>query len=256
MRYAGRRPDTLGLGVWLIARRGLVVVALGLALVCAVAAAAVVVARRSESTVAAVPTQAAVLIAWSAGVMVAFGGALRAIPSDTDEGVVALLRARGVPVSSYVRGRIGGLVLVLLFSVGGAVLVTDVATLSVARSLLPAARACAAAFVYVLAFAVTLGPLAMAALAARRRGAGYLAFLAVLVVPEVATRWTSALLPRGWHELTSIPAALAAVQSGVLAPQTAGLAMARALAALGAVAVLSLAVVHARIPHVDGGGLK
>jgi hypothetical protein len=225
-----------------------------LAAALAVGAVVVAVLRRGEPSVEALPTEAAAVIAWSAGVMVAFGGALRAVPSDADDGIVALLRSRGVGVASYVRGRVGGLVAVLALGVGGAVLAADLAVLSFAASLLPAAHACAAALVYSMAFAATLGPLAMATLAAKTRAVGYLTFLVVLVVPEVAARWSAGLLPRGWHELTSIPAALEAVRDGVLAPEQAGLAMARAAAGLAALVVLSLAVVHARIPRVEGGG--
>jgi hypothetical protein len=254
MREAGPGAGTLGLGMWLVVRRGLVVVALVLAGIGAIAAAAVALSSRGGAAAAAVPTHASVVIAWSAGVMVAFAGALRAIPSDADEGVLALLRARGVPVASYVRGRVSGLVAVLALAVGGAVAVADAATLSVARPVMPAAQACAGALLYALAFSATLGPLAMAALGARSRAAGYLAFLFVLVLPEVAARWTSTLLPRGWHELSSIPAALQAVQDGVLAPGTAGFAMARAIAALATLTVLSIAVVHMRIPRIEGGG--
>jgi hypothetical protein len=254
VRDKANHPGTLGLGVWLIARRALVVVALGLAVVAAIVAVGVAVARRGAPSAASIPTHASVLIAWSVGVMVAFGGAFRAIPSDADEGIVALLRARGVSVTSYVRGRVGGLVAVIALGVGGAVLAADVAALLAAPHAAPAAKAAAAALVYALAFAATLGPLAMATLAARTRGAGYLTFVAVLVVPEATARWTATLLPSGWHELTSIPAALEAVQAGVLAPMTEGFAMARAVAALAALAVLALAVVHTRIPRVDGGG--
>jgi hypothetical protein len=253
MRDVGKRPDTLGLGVWLITRRALVVVALALAVLGALAAVAVTIARRGGPAAAAVPTHASILIAWSAGLMVAFGGALRAIPGDADDGVVALLRARGVSVGSYVRGRVGGLVVVIAGAVGGAVLAADLAALVASPRPLSAAHSAAAALAYALAFAATLGPVAMATLAARTRGAGYLTFVAVVVVPEIAARWTYSLLPRGWHELTSIPAALAAVQEGVLSPTSAGFAMGRAVLGLGAVAVLALAVVHTRIPRADEG---
>jgi hypothetical protein len=243
----------LGLGVWLIARRGLVVVALALAGIGGVVAAAYALSARSVVTAAAVPVNASVIIAWSAGVLLAFGGALRALPGDADEGVLALLRARGVPVSAYVRGRVGGLVLVLALGVGGAVVVTDIATLSVAQPLLPAAKACVAALLYALSFAATLGPVSLAALGGRSRAGGYLALVAVLVLPEALTRWTAALLPRGWTELTSIPAALQAVQDGVMTPDAAGFAMARAVVALAAVVTVAVAVVHARIPRIEGG---
>ena len=54
---------------------------------------------------------------------------------------------------------------------------------------------------------------------------GALALLAVLALPELLSPWTATpLLPRGWHELTSIPAALAAVRAGVMAPAATGAA--------------------------------
>lgn len=228
-------------------------VALGLASLGAAIAVAVVLSRPAGASALAVPTHASAIIAWSAGIMIAFGGALGALPRDADDGIVALLRARGVPTTAYVRGRVGGLAVVLALGVGGAVLVPGLAALAVGSAALPAAHACAAALAYALAFSVTLAPLATATLAARRRSAGYLAFLCALALPEVLARATSALLPRGWVELTSLPAALDAIQRGVLSPSSGGFAMARAAAALTAVAVLSFAVVHTRIPRIDGG---
>jgi hypothetical protein len=76
----------------------------------------------------------------------------------------------------------------------------------------------------------------------------------VLVLPELFSRWTAAWLPRGWHELTSIPAALAAVRAGVAAPAAMGVPMARALAGLAAVVALSLLVIFARVRHTDAQG--
>jgi hypothetical protein len=81
----------------------------------------------------------------------------------------------------------------------------------------------------------------MATLGPRSRPGGYLAFLAVLVLPELLAPWTGVLLPAGWHELTSIPAALAAVRSGIAAPIASGARLARALTGLSAVVALALA---------------
>jgi hypothetical protein len=239
---------TLALGTWLAARGALARVGIALAVLGAIASlvACVVVSGERAGAAAQLPMVASSAIAWSAGLLLAFGAALRAVRRDREEGVVALVRARGASVAAYVRGRVGGLVVMLALAVGGATLVAGLGAVSVARPSLPAARASIAAMAYALAFAATLGPVAMAALGARTRSGGYLTLVAVLVVPELLAPATSALLPRGWHELTSIPAALAAVRAGVAAPGVMGASMARALAGLAAVVAVSLVVVAAR----------
>ncbi len=113
-------------------------------------------------------------------------------------------------------------------------------------------RSSVGAIAYALVFAATLGPVAMAALGARTRAGGYLSLLAVLVVPELLARFTDRLLPRGWHELTSIPEALAAVREAVAHPVLSGAHGARALAGLLAVIALALLVVAARVRTADG----
>jgi hypothetical protein len=94
----------------------------------------------------------------------------------------------------------------------------------------------------------------MAALGSRTRGGGLLLLLVVLALPEVLAPWTSALLPRGWHELTSIPAALSAVRAGVAAPAAMAVPMVRALAGLAAVVAVSLVVIAARVRRTDAPG--
>jgi hypothetical protein len=178
--------------------------------------------------------------------MLAFGAALRAIRSDRDEGIASLVQARGVAAGAYVRGRVGGLVLVLAAALGGATLIADAAALATGGGGWPVLRTGAAALVYALAFAATVGPVAMAALGARTRAGGYVTLLAVLALPELLAPWTSDLLPPGWKELTSIPAALAAVRVGVAHPVAAGAHAARGAAGLAAVVALSLLVVAAR----------
>jgi hypothetical protein len=157
-------------------------------------------------------------------------------------------------VGAYVRGRVGGLVGVLAVAIGGATLVAGIAATSVAHPALTAVRTSAAAVVYALAFAATLGPVAMAALGSRTRRGGFLALLAVLGLPELLSPWTATLLPRGWHELTSIPAALSAVRAGVAAPAAMAVPMARALAGLAAVVALSFVVIAARVRQTDAQG--
>ena len=65
--------------------------------------------------------------------------------------------------------------------------------------------------------------------------------------PSSWPRGPRALLPRGWRELTSIPAALEAVRAGVQSAGPAVLHAARAAVALVAVVAASLLLVHARV---------
>ncbi len=245
-----RRPRTFALGVWLASRGGLVATSLVLAALGGFAAIAALLATgagRSSARVATIASLASQAIAWSAGMTLAFAGALRALRRDRDEGVLALARARGVSAADYVRGRVGGLVAMVAMAVGGAAIAVGLVATAVAPILSTTARAAAASLAYALAFSATIGPVAMAALGARTRAGGYFALLAVLALPEILAPWTVAFLPPGWHELTSIPAALTAVRAGVASPSTAGVHMARALAALMAVIAASLAVVLARV---------
>jgi hypothetical protein len=94
----------------------------------------------------------------------------------------------------------------------------------------------------------------MATLGARTRAAGYVALLGVLVVPELLSPWTAAVLPAGWHELTSLPAALEAVGNGIASPTRDWLSLARATAGLATVVAASLVVVAMRIPRSRARG--
>jgi hypothetical protein len=245
------RPRTLALGVWLatcgaIAASGLVLAALG---ALASIIAAFTIERHGGRGAARVPTLASEGIAWSAGMTLAFGVALRSIHRDRETGILALVRARGAGIGAYVRGRVGGLVVVLAATVGGATLIAGLAATSAGGAATAVIWSSAAALAYAVAFAGTIGPVAMACLGARSRAGGYFTLLAVLVVPELMAPWTSALLPTGWHELTSIPAALDAVRAGVTWPPAGEARAARALAGLVAVACLSLLVTGARTRH-------
>jgi hypothetical protein len=245
---AAMRPRTLALGTWLAAR-GAVAVA-GIVLAGLGALASVVLAVTLAGTDLGAPTRLplveSTVLAWSAGMVLAFGSALGALGGDREQGAWALARARGAGVGAILRGRVGGAVLVLAGTLGGATLVAGAAATAVAHPALAAARAGMAGVAYALAFALTVGPLAMAALGARRRAGGALLLLAVLALPPLVSPWTASLLPDQGYELTSIPAALAAVRAGVLAPALLALPMVRALAGLAAVAALSLVVVGAR----------
>jgi hypothetical protein len=217
-------------------------------------AAAMAIARHGGRGAARIPTLTAQALAWSAGITLAFGAALRAIDRDREQGVFALVRTRGASVAAYVRGRVGGLVVVLAATLGGPTIIASMAATSAAASPGAVLRSGVAALIYTLAFAATLGPVAMAALGARTRAGGYAVLLAVLVVPELFARWTAELLPGGWGELTSIPAALDAVGAGAASPIAAGAHAARAVAALAAVIAVSLVVVGVAAARVDAEG--
>jgi hypothetical protein len=247
MEAARGRPRTLALGVWLTTRGALVRASLVLTALGALGSIAAAVATRGTATIAEIPGVASMAFAWGTGTVLAFGGAQRALHNDRDRGIVALARARGVGVAGYTRGRVGGLVAILVFAVGGGTLVAGLAATAVAGGAKHAvARASVAALVYALAFAATIGPLAMATLGARSR-AGYLSLLAILVLPELLAPWTGALLPKGWRELTSIPAALEALRVGVQSAGPGVLHAARAMVALVGVVAGSLLFVHARL---------
>jgi hypothetical protein len=216
-------------------------------------AGAIAAFATSPTRAAMLPGLACQVVAWAGGMALAFGAALRAVRLDREEGVLALVRARGATLGGYVRGRVGGLMVVLALAVGGATLVACLGSIAAAHGGALVARTSAGAMAYALAFAVTVAPVALAALGARTRAGGYLTLVAVLALPELLAPWTSRLLPHGWHELTSIPSALDAVRSGVSHPVLAGAHGARAVAGLAAVVALAMLVVAARTRR---GGLR
>jgi hypothetical protein len=244
------RWQCLALGVWLASRGG--VTALGLVLAGAGGVIGAAIAAAGHAPVR-VPLWTAQGVAWGAGVTVAFGGALRAFRRDRNEGVLTLARARGVTLATYAQARVGGLVLLLAAATAVPTIVAGLAATSFAHPALPALKATASGLAYGLGFAVTLGPVAMATLGARTKAGGYLGLLAVVVVPELLAPWTTKLLPRGWHELTSIPAALEALATGFGGVDDA-VHFARALTGLAALVAASLVVVAARMPDVHGRG--
>jgi hypothetical protein len=245
-----RESAPLALGVWLASRNALVRLSLVLAALVAVFSVGIAVATKGRLA-AQLPTMVSLGTAWSLGVTLAFGGGLRAIAHDEDDGVLALVHMRAVPEARYARGRVGGLILLLALSVGGATLVAALAATAVAAERWTVGKESVAALAYALAFAVVIGPVAFAALGTGTRAGGYLILVGVLALPELAAPWTAGLLPDGWHELTSIPAALDAVRAGVASPSTDGLALVRAVAGLAAVVAASLAVVQARVRHIQ-----
>src|SRR6202042_3114222 len=102
---------------------------------------AVTLAGNAGGVPALLPLVESSAIAWSAGMVLALGAALGAIGRDREQGISSLARARGVSAGAYVRGRVGGLVLLLAALVGGATLIGGMAATSVSHPALAAARA-------------------------------------------------------------------------------------------------------------------
>jgi hypothetical protein len=247
-----QRRQCLALGVWLASRGGIAAVGLGLAAVGTVVAVAMAAAGHAP---ARVPLWTAQGVAWGAGVTIAFGGALRAFRRDLDQGVLVLARARGITLARYAQGRVGGLVVLLAAAVAGPTIVAGLAAASLTHPALPALKATAGGLAYGLGFAATLGPVAMATLGARTMAGGYMGLLAVVALPEILAPWTARLLPRGWHELTSIPAALETLAAGIGGGDDA-VHFARALTGLAALVAASLLVIAARMPDVHASGTR
>jgi hypothetical protein len=239
-------------GAWLASRGAFAVAGIVLTGLLGLGAA-IAATLSSRAGVAYLPEVSSSAIAWGGGVMMAFGASLRALGRDREQGVQALVMARGATLADYVRGRVLGLVLVLASVVGGSTLLACLSAIAVARGAGPVVAASVGSLAYALAFSATLGPVAIAALGARTRTGGYLSLLAVLVLPELLARSgvTAHLLPPGWGELTSIPAALSAVRVGVMHPVLLGAHAARALAALAALVAVALLVVAGRARQKD-----
>jgi hypothetical protein len=232
-------------GAWLATRS--TAARAGLALTGAAGLGTAIAALASDpGRASTLPLGASTVIAWTGGLLLAVAAASRAMGIDREQGPLALLRARGVSAGEYVRGRVLGLVGVLALAVGGATLASTLAAIVATRGTGPVLRLGTGALAYALAFAATVGPVALATLAARTRVRGYLTFAAAMWLPMICERWTSEVLPRHWRELTSVPAALAAVRTAVAFPAIAGAAGARAVAGLAAVVALSLLVLAAR----------
>jgi hypothetical protein len=248
---SGGVGSRLAFGMWLAARGGLATASLVLAGGGALASVAAAMALRDGRGASLLPGVASSALAWGAGSTLAFGAALHALRHDRQQGVIALARTRGMSAGAYVQARVGGLVALLAAAVGGGTLVAVMAATAVARSPWASLRAGAGALAYALLFAATLGPVALAALGARTRLGGYLALLAVLALPEIAAPWTARLLPDGWRELTSIPAALDTVRAAFGPAAPPALSVARAAAALGLVIGASLLVIVLRVPGPD-----
>lgn len=236
----------MSFGAWLAARGPLAIGGLGLTALIGVGAAAAALVS-SPARAALLPDLASTAVAWGGGMSLAVGAALGALRHDRAQGLLALARARGASTGEAVGGRVAGLVVLLVLAVGGSTLLAVAGAVVRASGAGAVLGASVGAVAYAVAFALTMGPVALATLGARTRAGGYLTLVAVLTLPELLAPWTAHLLPRGWTELTSIPEALAAVRAGVAHPAWAGAHGVRGAAGLVAVAALATLVVAARV---------
>src|SRR5262249_28608304 len=148
----------------------------GLVLAAAVMAGAIVAASLRPALEGSdlVPAATSEALAWGAGGLVAYGAALRAAPRGGGDGIVLLAPFRGVLLSRYLRARVAGLGVVLAIAVSGATLLVGLAATATSHHPGLTARLVAGSVVFGLAFALTMAPLAMAAMWGRSRAAGYL----------------------------------------------------------------------------------
>jgi hypothetical protein len=231
--------------------------ALGLAALTTLAAIAVAFILVRQRGYAAplhdVPSLASGALAWGAGVLLAFAASVQALRRDRQEGILSLARARGQSDSRYIAGRVGGLAMAVALPVIGGTLVTSVVclALSTADATVAVVRGSFAALAFAIAFSIVLPAVAMAALGARSRGGGYLALVAVLVVPELLRGLTAQLLPYDWHALTSIPGALSEVRTALMPSGPPDLTMiGRAVVVLGLVTLVALFAVRSSAARV------
>jgi hypothetical protein len=243
----------VALGFFLARRGVMAAVSLGLTVACVAGSGVVAFVlgqHRRQAALPNVPLVASSALAFGVGVLVAFTVSTRAFRRDEDEGVRALLSARGVHATGYLGARIAGLAALLALLVGGGSVGVGALTLLASRST-PAAlhtvQASFAALTFGLAFAFVFAPVAMATLGARSRGGGYLALLAVLGLPELLRPWLSRVIDPSWLDLLSIPGALAGLR-GALAPVGVDLAATgRSVVVLLVVVVAAVAIVRVEL---------
>jgi hypothetical protein len=235
-----------------LARRGVtsaLAVGLTLLIVLSCSGAAVVFGIRGKgATLARMPLIASSALAWGVGVLVAFAAASRVFGRDEEDGVRALLRARGAGRGAYLASRVTGLAALLALHVAGGSLVVGAVAALVANSrsvVLATGQAQLAATAYAVAFACVFAAVALATLGARSRVGGYLALLAVLVLPGLAAHSLEEVVATRWIEVCSVQGALAGLRASFAGPSFDPFLLGRALAVLASVVVLALLVARA-----------
>jgi hypothetical protein len=217
----------------------------------------VVAPSDKPATLLSMPGLASSALAWGAGVLVAFAASAHAFRRDREQGIRALVRARGQTDTAYLWSRVAGLGLRLLGLVGGGTLAVGALTILLARSTviaLHAAEATGAAFVFAVVFGGTLAPLAIATLGARSRAGGYVLLVVLLAVPELVQGWSAQMLPAGWGELASIPGALLALRGGLNPQDLDPMRVLRAGSVLALIVAIALVLARAQLARADAEG--
>jgi hypothetical protein len=254
-----RYAPLLALGASL-ARRSILArfaIGIGISTVVFACAIAVAIARRgAEAPVHTVPLLTSSALAWGSGFLLAFSSAAHALRRDRAEGVQHLLVARTTSLRAYVIARIGGLAAVIAVVVAGGTLLTGlvaVAASTKAGGLPRTLQATGAAFVFSIAFAAVVAPVAFAALGARSRMGGYFFLLFVIVLPELFAGLLSGVLPDSLLEVIAIPSALAALRSALAPGSFDALRTMRALVAIALWILFASFLVRRTVANLDRG---
>ena len=218
------------------------------------------VARSANpTTLEQIPQVASNLLAWGAGVLLAFGASVQALRRDRAEGVRDLCRARGGADTAYLWARVGGLGIELAWLTAGGTIVCGAVAALLGRGSETSLRTRAAtggSVVFCLVFAAVLAPVAMATLGARKRPRR---------LPRAGRRPRRARAAprvdvedpaRGWGELGSIPGAMLAVRTA-LDPSRVDLMLGlRAVAVLALVLALALLALRVELASVPAAGAE
>lgn len=240
---AGRFSSAFALGFRL---SGVGLVAkLSIAIVVLTVVGAVVVAlallKGQAPPLALVPGLTGAAIAWGGGFTFAVAAAAHVFDRDAASGIRGLARTRGVSQRTYVAGRVAGLAVALGLLVVLGTLVTGGVCAAIAGSARHAVlRTTLATVPYAIGFSIVLAPLAAATLGSRSRSRGYLALLAILIVPEIAQDSLEAI-PERWRSLVGLPSAMATLRDALTPAHFDGPLAAAAAAVLFVVAVVAYA---------------
>lgn len=256
---ASNYAPLLALGASL-ARRGILArfaIGIGISTIAFACAIAIAIGRRGgDAPVHTVPIVTSSALAWGAGFLLAFSSAAHALRRDRAEGVQHLLVARTTSLRAYVIARIGGLAAVIAAVVAGGTLLTGIVAIAASTktgSLPRTLQATGAAFVFSIAFAAVLAPIAFAALGARSRVGGYFFLLFVIVLPELFAGLLSGWLPDALLEVIAIPSALAALRSALAPGSFDALRTMRALVAIALWILFASFLVRRTVAMLDRG---
>lgn len=220
-RQVGIAP-LLGFGMMLARRGPMAVTAMTISVLTAVVICLFsfsFVFRDGERPTHDLPLLASSALVWGGGFLHAFAASAGALRRDRVQGIHHLVVTRTTSLRGYLLARVGGLALLLaIVTAGGTLLVGLGAVLAATRSAAVSRtiQATFASMAFAVAFAIAMAPIALAALGARSRATGYFFLLALLVVPEIASRSLAGVLPTEVTELCALPSALAALRASLM----------------------------------------